>query len=220
MGDSQIDGMVFDVTVLSHRPDNLPETLIKSLADIFRADSDALVTPLVQAYGIDASNPKEKRPVIHFLNDIVFAQGAKATAHAWAQLGDKNKKAYLSHFNMPNPWSGPWQGYASHALDIAIVLGTYNAFLSAGQKACAEHMTDDVLRLANGQDPFPPYSSGESMVYYADVESEKEDSQVVKDTDASLTKRRGILDEVVAGKPEVLDRFLAAFGLFMQGGPK
>lgn len=238
MGDSQLDGMVFDVTVLQHRPDNLPDTLIKSLAAVFRADSDALVTPLVQAYGIDATaallstdskseREKAKLPVIHFLNDIVFAQGAKATARAWSRQQQHTSKAYLSHFNMPNPWAGPWQGVASHALDIVIVLGTYNEFLSAGQKACAEHMTDDFLRLAygrDGDDPFPPYQDGDgngkSMVYFAEVDSEKEASQVVKDADASLTKRRAILEEVAGGKPEVLDQYLAAFGLFMQGGPK
>lgn len=222
MGDSQMDGMVMDVTVLSHRPDNLPETLTKSLVAVFGADSDTQVTPLVQVYGInDPSKPGDKLPVIHFINDVVFAQGAKATAQAWSAAGSAERKAYLSHFNFPNPWDGPWKGHASHALDIVIVLGTYNAFLSLGQKACAEHMTDDFLRLAYNEEPFPPFrSGGESKVYYADADGQKDESKVVQDADAGLTRRRAILEETAAGNPEVLDKLLAAFGLFMQGGPK
>lgn len=234
MGDSQMDAMVLDVTVFRHRPDNLPKTLTKSLAAVFRADSDALVTPLVRAYGLINNNDDhppstttkpagdDKLPVIHFINDIIFAQGAKATAQAWSSATER--KAYLSHFNLPNPWDGPWKGHATHALDVVILLGTYNAFLSPGQKACAEHMADDFLRLMYHEEPFPPFQSGggsgQSKVYYADVDGQKDESKVVEEADVGLTKRRAILEEIAAGNPEVLDKFLAAFELFMQGGPK
>lgn len=216
-GDSQIDGMVIDVTVLSHRPDNHHDTLSKALAVAFGTTSDPKVAALTKAYGIDASNPKDKLPVIHFINDIIFAQGAKAIARAWSS---SKEKAYLSHFNLPNPWDGPWKGHATHALDIVVLLGTYNEFLGAGQKACAEHMTDDFLRLAYGEEPFPPYEGdAQSKVYFADVDSEKDQSQVVKDVDTGSTKRRAILEEVTEGKPEMLDTLLGAFSGFMQGGP-
>lgn len=218
LGDSQIDGMIMDVTVLSHRPDNLAETLTRSLAAVF-ADPSSVPDALTKAYGIDPSQPKDKLPVLHFINDIIFAQGAKAIAQAFAQIQDE--KVYLSHFNLPNPWQGPWKGHASHALDIVILLGTFNDFLGPGQKACAQHMTDDFLRLAHGEEPFPPFSDGEqAMVYFAEEQGDKDESKLVKEVDPSLTGRRRILDEVAAGRPEVLDQLLAAFGLFMQGGPK
>lgn len=240
LGDSQQDGMVMDVTVFSHRPDNLHETLVKSLAAVFGADSDALVTPVTKAYGIDPSawpqggdkkpDQKDKLPVIHFINDVLFAQGAKAAARAWSAAAAANnnteQKAFLWHFNLPNPWDGPWKGHASHALDIVVLLGTYNAFLGPGQKACAEKLADDFLSLAHDQAPFPPLQSGDeaAKVYYAAVDGQEDESKVVvlgQGAEASqATRRRAVLEEVAAGNPEVLDKFLAAFGLFMQGGPK
>lgn len=237
VGDSQLDGMVMDVTVLSHRPDNLAETLTRSLATTFAsspADSDGGVpAALAKAYGIDAADyaqTKNKLPVIHFINDIIFAQGAKAAAQTWASLpATANTRGYLSHFNLPNPWPGAWQHHATHALDIVVLLGTYNAYLAgAGQRACAEHMTDDFLRLAHGEEPFPPLrshsgqpsSSSSSMVYAAGVDSDKDESRVASEADAGSTARRRVLEDVTGGKPEVLDQVLAACGLFMQGGPK
>ncbi|KAF3763587.1 hypothetical protein M406DRAFT_49189 [Cryphonectria parasitica EP155] len=158
-------------------------------------------------------------PILHFINDIVFAQGAKATAQAWARAGPRlGTKSFLTHFNMPNPWAGPWQGHASHALDAAIVLGNFNEYLSDGQRACAEKMASDLLTFVNGQDPFPPYSGGEggaSMVYYAEVDSKEDASRVVENS--SESGRRTVLEDIAGGQTEVLDKLLGAFGLLLQG---
>lgn len=217
MGDCQFDGMIMDLTALGHRTDNLCATLKKCLETVFPDDS-AKVTAIVEGYGIDESAADKKTPVLYFLNDIGFAQGAKATAQAWTAAGSRlGTKAYLEHFNLPNPWPGAYQGHASHALDAAIVLGNYNNFLGAGQRACAEKMTGDLISLAYSKEPFAPYSNGLSMVYYASANDDEDGSGSVSDADGSKTGRRRILDQIAAGQPEVLDKLLGAFGLLVQG---
>lgn len=215
MNDCQFDGMIIGVTALAHRNDNLTTALIQSLETVFPNDP-AKVSALKAGYGLDPSATDTKAPVLHFINDIGFAQAAKATAQAWTLAGSVNK-AYLAHFNMPNPWPGAYQGHASHALDAAMLLGNYNTFLSAGQRACAERLAGDVISLAYGKAPFPMYASGTSMVYYAGAEDQGDGSQAVRDDEGKETGRRTILEEVAAGQPEVLDKLLGAFGMLLQG---
>lgn len=219
MGDGQLDGMIMAITALGGRTDNLNASLKKCL-EIVLADDSSKIPAVLQAYGIDETKD-DKMPVIHFINDIIFAQGAKAVAQAWAATGSRlGTKAYLTHFNLPNPWDGPWKGHATHALDTAILLGNYNEYLSEGQKACAEKMTGDFLSLVYGKEPFPAYSGaddGKSMVYFAGADSKEDVSHVVSDSDESNTGRRGFLDDIAAGDAAVLDKLLGAFGLLAQG---
>lgn len=219
MGDGQLDGMIMAITALANRPDNLNTSLKKSLETVLAGDSSK-VDAVLQAYGIDETKD-DKMPVIHFVNDIIFAQGAKATAQAWAATEPRlGTKAYLAHFNMPNPWDGPWKGYATHALDTAILLGNYSESLGEGQKACAEKMAGDFLSLVYGKEPFPPYSGaedGKAMVYFAGPDNKEDVSHVVSDSDESNTGRRGFLDDIAAGDAAVLDKLLGAFGLLVQG---
>lgn len=219
LGDGQFDGMIIGLTALAHRTDNLSTSLKNCLNTIF-ADDPAKVKTILDGYGINDSNA-DKVPVFNFLNDIGFAQPAKATAEAWAGTGARlGTKSFLTHFNMPNPWPGMWQGQATHALDIAILLGNYNDFLSTGQKACSDQMSGDLLAFAYGKEPFSPYTAGNdgvSKVYKANVDASNDESNVARESDEGETGRRRILDDVAAGDPTVLDKLLDVFGLFVQG---
>lgn len=214
-----MDGMIIGITALANRSDNLAVALKQSLEAVF-PDDTAKVAAVLEGYSIDESK-EDRLPLLNFINDIVFALGAKAAAQAWARAASQLKtKGYLMHFNMPNPWDGPWQGHASHALDAATVLGNYNEFLGEGQRACAEKMAGDLVSFAYGKEPFPACSGesgGTAMVYYAGVDSKEDVSHAVSDSDESGTGRRSTLDQVAAGKPEVLDKLLGAFGLLLQG---
>ncbi|KAI3390937.1 hypothetical protein diail_8335 [Diaporthe ilicicola] len=217
--DGQFDGMIIGLTALAHRTDNLATSLKNCLNTIF-ADEPAKVKTVLDGYGINDSNT-DRVPVLNFLNDIGFAQAAKATAEAWAGAAARlGTKSFLAHFNMPNPWSGPWQGHASHALDIAILLGNYNDFLSPGQKNSSDQMSGDLLAFAYGKEPFSQYTagnSGVSKVYIAGVDAKKDESRVVNESSESETGRRRIIEDVAAGDPVVLDKLLSVFGLFVQG---
>lgn len=219
VGDGQFDSMVMGAMALGSRTDNLAFSLKNCLTAVF-PNEPAKVKTITDAYGIAESNT-DMVPVLHFINDILFAQGTKAAAQAWAgACSELGTKSYLTHFNMPNPWSGAWQGHATHALDMAILLGNYSEFLSEGQRACSGKMADGLLAFAYGKEPFPRYSGapeGASMVYYAGVSSDKDESQATNESDRARTGRRGILEEVAAGKPEVMDDLLKAAGLFLQG---
>lgn len=214
-----MDGMIIGITALANRSDNLAVALKKSLEAVF-PDDPTKVAAVLEGYSIDESKD-DRLPIFNFINDIVFALGAKLTAKAWAQAASRlDTKGYLVHFNMPNPWDGPWQGHASHAFDTATLLGNYSEFLGDGQKACAEKMAGDLISFAYGQEPFPPYSGepgGTAMVYYAGVDSKEDVSNAAIDSDESGTGRRSILEQVAAGKPEVLDKLLGAFSLLLQG---
>lgn len=214
-----MDGMIIGITALAGRSDNLAVALRRSLEAVFPDDA-AKVTAVLEGYSIDESKD-DRLPILNFINDIVFALGAKSTAQAWARAASRlDTKAYLTHFNMPNPWDGPWQGHASHAFDTATLLGNYNEFFGDGQKACSEKMAADLIAFASGKEPFPPYSGesgGTAMVYYAGVSSKEDVSNAAIDSDESGTGRRSILDQVAAGNPEVLDKLLGAFSLLLQG---
>lgn len=222
MGDCATDGMIMSVTALAHRIDNLAALLKKHLEAAFSgADTDvAKAAAVVEGYGIDRAG-HYRLPVIQFINDISFAEAARATARAWALAGPRlGTKAYLTHFNLPNPWDGTWKGHATHALDVVTLLGNYNEFLGEGQRACAEKMALDLLALAHGAEPFPPYSGtqdGESTVYYAGVDSKEDGSYVAVESDESKTGRRNVLANVAAGDPRVLDKLLGVFGQLLQG---
>lgn len=221
MGDAQMDGMIMGITALAGRSDNLAVALKRSLEAVFPDDA-AKVTTVLEGYSIDESKD-DRLPILNFINDIIFALAAKLTAKAWAGTASRlNTKAYLAHFNMPNPWDGPWQGHASHALDTAILLGNYNEFLGDGQRACAEKMAGDMISFAYGKEPFPPYSGepgGSAMVYYAGVAGKEDVSHAASGSDESGTGRRSILDKLAAGKPEVLDQLMGAFSILIQGPP-
>lgn len=218
MGDCQMDGMIIGLA-LAHRTDNLASSLKKALEAVF-PDDPSKVAAVLRGYGVDESKD-DRLPILQFINDIAFFHGAKATAEAWAGAAPRlGTRAFLMHFNLPNPWAGPWQGHASHALDAAIVLGNYNAYLGEGQRACAEKMAGDLISFVNGGQPFPPYSGGQgktAMVYYAGADSKEDGSRAVDASDESKTGRRGILEAVADGQPAVMDKLLGAFGLLVQG---
>lgn len=222
MGDCQLDGMIMAILALGNRPDN-PAASLKKYFEITFPDDPAKVKALVQGFGIDESN-KDNLPVLSFINDISFASAARATVQAWAGAGARlGTKGYLSHVNAPNPWAGPWQGHATHVLDLMVLLGNYDEFLGAGQRAVGERMALDVVAYAYGKEPFPAHSGapdGQSQVYYAGADDKVDGSYVASEADGSKTGRRSVLEDLAAGDAVVLDKLLGVFGQFLQGPPK
>lgn len=221
LGDGQHDGMVIMLMALSSRTDDLPAALRSHLAAAL-PDDPASADALAARYGIGP----DPDAVLQLVNDAIFAQGTTAAARAWARCGGGSaevdgNRAFLARFNMPNPWAGGWRGRATHALDMAVLLGNYNEFLGRGQRACSERMAEGLLAFAHGGEPFPAYSGrtedGVSMVYYAGVGDEEDGSGVVREADRVGTGRRGIMEEVAGGRPEMLDKVLLAVGMLLQG---
>lgn len=110
-----------------------------------------VVEALERAYGINSQVPDETalRNIVKFASDIGFYTPVIQIASNWPG------PAYVYHFNQPNPWKGPWEGEASHILDIAFLFQNFNEFLSDGQRALARQFAEHVLDFVNGEDPFP-----------------------------------------------------------------
>lgn len=217
VGDAEWDGMIIPLA-------GRAGASLKTCLETVFADAPAVAAAVVEGYGLEAGS-ESTLPVVKYINDVAFALGAKATATAWAAAGGGRlgTKAYLAHFNLPNPWEGPWKGYATHAFDCAIALGNYNEFLGEGQKVTAEAFAGDIISFVDGKEPFPAFSSkadGKAKVYYAGVDSTKDESAVVSESDESATKRRGILEKAVGGDPAVADKLLGVFRMLLQGPPQ
>lgn len=99
--------------------------------------------------------------VLEFAQDIGFYAPMIAIAGGWPG------KAYVFHFNEPNPWIGRFQGVASHILDAAFLFQNYNEYLDEEQCKSAGMMGQHFLEFVCGMEPFPPYSAagGGAMIY-------------------------------------------------------
>jgi hypothetical protein len=120
---------------------------------------------LSQAYRIspDTADDAGLEKILRFATDIGFYAPVIAFATGWPE----GKKAYVYHFNEPNPWNGPWKGRSTHILDVAFLFQNYNEYLSAEQRIVAESFAEHVLVFVNGKPPFPSFSpdKGGAMVY-------------------------------------------------------
>jgi carboxylesterase type B len=189
---------------LAGRNEALPGILRRCLSTRLGPESSSTISELLKAYEVDTSatvNTTETIiPVLNFLNDIGFYYPARIFVQAWSE----SNTAFLCHFNSPNPWDGPWKGYATHVLDIVFVLQNYNAYLSPGQRACAERFAGDVIRFVNGGSPWRNWerSAPAAMAYYAKEDGERDESALVPNGESKLTGRRHVLEKIV-GK----DRF-------------
>lgn len=184
---------------LADRIEALPRVLHRCLSTRLGADSLGTISELLKAYGADTSGTENRTesmtPVLNFMHDIGFYYPARSFVKAWS----KSNTALLYHFNSPNPWDGPWKGYATHVLDIAFVLQNYNKCLSPGQRACAERFAGDVIGFVNGDVPWRnwEYSAPAAMVYHAKEDGEKDESVLVPNGDPKLTERRQVLEKMV-----------------------
>ncbi len=205
--------MVFAVTALPFRIDNLAATLESCLQATFGADAP-VVSEILSAYGIDKFRP-EYPPIVRFLNDVGFRLPAQASAEGWAALTD-GQTAYLGHFDSPNPWPGLWQGHASHALDIAFALQNYNQYLGSGQKEVAEQLGRDIITFAHGVPPFERFGAKRvARLYFAEAEDEK--ARIRDDTTGERPVPVVSLEKILGDKVEGLDQLLGVLGAFLKG---
>ncbi|KAF2099803.1 alpha/beta-hydrolase [Rhizodiscina lignyota] len=220
VGDSQFDASVFMVTALAHRSDRFSRTIEKCLYTALGSDNSSTVQALLLAYGIDVSNtsndPEAIKPVLEFGHDICFYHAAKAFAKVWSASSDS--KAFLYHFNAPNPWDGVWKGHAGHVLDIAFLFQNYNVYLSPGQLACAQRVANDFITFINGHEPWKEYeekANAGAMVYNAAPGSQEDESGYVREEEGARIARRDILQSFE--NDPGLDKLMDAWTIFLSG---
>jgi len=188
---------------IANRPEAQSQLLKQSLSDNLGKDASETVSKLLKAYGADpaatVNNRETLLPVLGFIHDICWYYAALASAEAWSDSKAPGTTAFVYHFNVPNPWEGAWKGYATHALDIAVLLQNYNEFLSSGQLACAERFGKDVIQFINGEEPWKPYEKSvpAAMVYDAKADGDKDESVLAGKGESNLTGRRHFLEDIV-----------------------
>ena len=128
-----------------------------------RADYDS--SAILKAYGIN--QPVEANghddnanyiQILRFCQDVMFYAPAVTIAREWT-----SGNAYLYHFNEPNPWDGPWKGYASHILDIAFLFQNFNSYLGLPQQKLAKTFGADIVRFVYGQARWTKFETGATL---------------------------------------------------------
>lgn len=98
--------------------------------------------------------------IAHFGTDICFHAATTQLARGYSG------KAFVYHFNMPNPWEGPWKGVPGHIFDVAVLFMNYHDRLSAEDRDISEKYATHVIEFIAGIEPYPRFSSdGGAMVY-------------------------------------------------------
>jgi carboxylesterase type B len=122
--------------------------------------SSAAAKAILNAYEIETSTSDENavKAVINFATDIGYHIPAYTYAQSWPG------KAYRYHFNEPNPWEGPFRGYATHSLDCFYLFQNYNEKLPSEAREVAIALAKDFVSFANGKANWPEYEKVSGMV--------------------------------------------------------
>ncbi len=204
------------------RTDILPKTLAQCLSTVFDPIDTGIAPAIVSAYGLDidvkSNSPETTKICLDFAADVSFALPCRYLTRSWAASSVPDDKAYLYHFNCPNPWEGPWKGHATHALDLIFALQNYEGHLSSGQQQCSERFAKDLIAFVNGGEPWPAYEADGkpgAMVYFAQMEGGKDESEFVPTSAPEKTGRSNVLVNIVG--EELLDKLIQACQMFLVG---
>ncbi|KAI8299183.1 Lipase 1 [Colletotrichum sp. SAR11_59] len=155
------DASIFGLAGLIQRKPGIGASFQKSIESSF-SDHPDKATRLLKAYGIseDTNDEDAFKGVIRFASDIGF----QAPARSWAASfpGD----SYLFELAEANPWEGPFKGYATHVLDVALLFQNYREHLDAKQQASAEAFAADIITFAHGKAPWKKYRDGGGLGVY------------------------------------------------------
>ncbi len=136
---------------------NIRQTFSKSIRNSFSSKPQVAET-LLDSYGFTSSPAAENDDDVSFMNflqlatDIGYYAATTSFVRGWPESGAG--KCYTFCFNEPNPWPGPFQGKATHVLDVAFLFQNYNDKLGPEQKAAAEGFGVDFMKFVSGQDPW------------------------------------------------------------------
>lgn len=150
---------------------------------------------------------------MQFASDITFYAPAITMAANWPS--SRNSKAYLFHFNEPNPWDGPYKGKASHVLDVAYLFQNYAEHLTDDQKAVGRAFGSDFIEFVNGGSPWHPVSAGKMCARVYGPSDTKETVKFVDSGDAAESGRNRKIHEL--GSALGFDALGEVYTNFFQG---
>ncbi|KAK5681028.1 hypothetical protein LTS10_006788 [Elasticomyces elasticus] len=206
IGDCGFDGNIQGLR-LGHRKKGIAKAFYDAMHKSLAAQH---ADQLLSGYSISADTDDDMafERVLQTFNDIGFYAPTIAYAEG---LG---MKTYMYRFNENNPWSGPWQGRATHILDIAFLFQNYNDHLDETQLRTADAFAYAVFEFVHGKEPWEAWDGGEGKV--AHVLGPDGTSRTTEDVPAKTGRRPTLLDlakELEGGLDhlaEVLNGFLKA----------
>lgn len=191
----------------------LQETIVHVLLESLTTSLEERAKLITKLYGTFKATPEEtKRKILNFANDVVFFRPVLAYAHLWQ--GD----AFIYFFNEPNTWEGPWEGFATHILDISYLFQNFDDHLTGAQRNVAIQFATDVITFANGNALFPPFGFQMTELYsrvYGGSRPEDSGTVTTVNGPSSRTERRSILFDIVDKVPG--DELSDAWTAFLAG---
>jgi carboxylesterase type B len=148
--------MALDVQVLKNLQSSLPDSLL-------------------QRFGLSASQTTEVssmkdiiQKLIMLNTDALFAANINYFSREFNKTG---AKIYSYHFDRGNPFPGPLNGIAHHALDLEYTFGN---FLEGFPEKEDVNLSKALMRLwikfAHGEAPWEDYASGKALYITPDAE--------------------------------------------------
>ncbi|RKL12917.1 hypothetical protein BFJ70_g16050 [Fusarium oxysporum] len=167
IGDSELDGTIMAYLYLLRRKEGIGAAFRQSAMESLHDYPEVLLL-LLNHYSLseaatgELSDDEALLNILRFISDVAFL----LPAINFAERMPRSTQSYVYHFNEPNPWSGPFKGYASHILDVAFIFQNYNKDLDEKQKATAVAFASDIITFVNGQQPWKPFNSRRGVKSY------------------------------------------------------
>lgn len=137
---------------LDHRKKEIGKAFASSLNSNL-SDLKGAASSILEAYNVNPNREENDQAsflaILRFCQDIVFQAPAVILAKEWVP-----DAAYLFQFCAPNPWSGPWQGMASHIIDLVHLWQNFDGYLPEAQQRVGKAMGSDLIRFAYGKAPW------------------------------------------------------------------
>ncbi|ETI22298.1 hypothetical protein G647_06371 [Cladophialophora carrionii CBS 160.54] len=125
-----------------------------------------VVEHMTSSYNLsDFSNEQAVSILEPFCSDAEFGRDIHEIAKSFS-----GGKAFYYHMRYGNPFPGPFQNLAHHAVDLLFLFQTYNQLLPDELAKAAQQMGRHWITFINGGDPWPAYSEGECAMCYGPEE--------------------------------------------------
>lgn len=131
-------------------------TKFRAVLDRSLADHPDTKAAILKAY--DTPEDGGKLGFLRFAHDAVQLASTRLIAQRWPG------RAYVFHFNEPNPWEGRFKGVAGHLLDAAFLFQNYEEYLDEEQASTGRELGRHLVEFVNGGEPFAGFASGSGKV--------------------------------------------------------
>ncbi|KAJ9651510.1 hypothetical protein H2198_009207 [Neophaeococcomyces mojaviensis] len=195
--------------VIAGRKEKIASQFQKSVSASLNDHPDQ-AQALFDAYEIheDTSDDQALRHILEFATDIGFYASALTIARAWPD------HAYVYHFNVPNPWHGPFRGDSTHILDVAFLFQNFNDHIDQELTAVAEKFGLDFICFVNEKDSYPAHGKERRGVQIYGPPAMNDCAFISEPTQQTTGRRQTIWK---LAEKTGLDKLSAAWDKFMAG---